>query len=214
LCPKSGISWPVVKLSASLRCYRDVEARSKTAKRAETPDSLAGRLADGDPTAPREMVERYRAELLRYASALLGDAATAEDAVQEAFGRAFDALGRYPEGRIRSLSLRAWLYKITLNVVRNLWRGEGREVPAARVPERPDGDSSAAPEARLDVLVAFGALPERQRTAVALRYLSDMPYADIAQTTGWPESTCKTLVRRGLGRLRLLMSATDGEGGI
>lgn len=191
-----------------------MEAEPKTANRAATPDSLAGRLADGDPAAPREMVERYRAELLRYATALMRDVAAAEDAVQEAFGRAFDALGRYPEGRIRSLSLRAWLYKITLNVVRNSWRGEGREVPAARVSEGPGGVSSVAPEVRLDVLVALGSLPERQRVAVALRYLSDLPYADIAQTTGWPESTCKTLVRRGLGRLRLLMSVTDGEGGI
>ncbi len=204
----------MVKPSAPLRCYRDVEAEPKTAKGAAVPDSLAGRLADGDPAAPREMVERYRAELLRYATALLRDAATAEDAVQEAFGRAFDALGRYPEGRIRSLSLRAWLYKITLNVVRNTWRGEGREVPAARVPEGPDGVSPDAPEARLDVLVALGTLPERQRVAVALRYLSDLPYADIAQTTGWPESTCKTLVRRGLGQLRLLMTVADGEGGV
>jgi RNA polymerase sigma-70 factor (ECF subfamily) len=193
-----------------------VEIESRTARGEAAADPLAARLADGDPSAPREVVERHRAELLRYATALLRDAASAEDAVQEAFSRAFEALGRYPEGRIRLLSLRAWLYRITLNVVRNSWRVQRREVPVARVPEGPGGVPSAAPdgpEARLDALEALVRLPERQRTAVALRYLSDLPYAEIALATGWPEATCKTLVRRGLGRLQLLMSVTEGEGG-
>ena len=201
-----------MKLSAPLRCYRVVEVEPKTAQSSAAKDPLAGRLADGDPAAPREMVELYRAELLRYATALLGDAVAAEDAAQEAFGRAFDALGRYPDGRIRALSLRAWLYKIVLNVVRNSWRGEGREVSVAEVPEG-RGGPTAAPEAGLDALAALAGLPERQRTAVALRYLADLPYADVAEATGWPEATCKTLAKRGLGRLRLLMCVDERPGG-
>ena len=190
-----------------------MEVEPKTAQSSAAKEPLAGRLADGDPAAPREMVERHRAELLRYATALLGDAVAAEDAVQEAFGRAFDALGRYPDGRVRSLSLRAWLYKIVLNVVRNAWRGEGREVSVAEVPEGAGGVGPVGPEAGLDALEALRGLPERQRTAVALRYLADLPYAEIARTTGWPAGTCKTLVRRGLVRMRLSMSATDSDGG-
>src|SRR3712207_8616430 len=38
------------------------------------------------------------------------------------FRSAFAALGKYPQERIRTLSLRPWLYRITLNVVRNAWR--------------------------------------------------------------------------------------------
>lgn len=184
----------------------------QTERRTAPADPLAGRLADADPSAPREMVERHRAELLRYATALLGDAA-AEDAVQEAFGRAFGALGRYPEGRVRSLSVRAWLYKIVLNVARNVWRGQGREVLVAEVPEGAGGMGPAGPEAGLDALEALRGLPERQRTAVALRYLADLPYAEIARATGWHEGTCKTLVRRGLAGIRLSMSATEDDGG-
>lgn len=204
------------KLFVLLRCYRGVRTEPENAGKGAVLDPLAGRLADGDPAAPREMVERHGAELLRYATALLGDAAAAEDAVQEAFGRALEALGRYPEGRIRELSLRAWLYKVTLNVVRNSRRGRGREIPVARVPEGDwgVGEAPAPTEAGLDALKALRGLPERQRTAVALRYLSDLPYAEIARATGWPEGTCKTLVRRGLGRLRLLMSESDPEGGL
>lgn len=175
-------------------------------------DPLAGRLADGDPTAPGEMVACHRAELVRYATALLRDAASAEDVVQEAFSRAFDALGRYPEGRVRDLALRAWLHKITLNVVRNHWRRGDREVPVAEVPE-PRPTPSEGREAGLDALAALAALSERQRVVVALRYLSDLPYAEVSEATAWPEATCRTLARRGVARMRLLMSAKDDERG-
>ena len=186
-------------------------------------DPLAWRLADGDPDAPRELVERHHIELYRYARALLRDAPAAEDAVQEAFERAFVALGKYPEERIETLSLRPWLYRITLNVVRNAWRQRRREVPMAETPEGTDerfetvlGSVSGADykEAWMDALEALGRLTERQRVAVALRYLEDLPYAEIAEVTGWPENTCKTLVRRGIGRLGgLLSDESDGNGG-
>jgi RNA polymerase sigma-70 factor (ECF subfamily) len=185
-------------------------------------DPLAQRLADGDPGAPRELVERHHAELYRYARTLLRDAPAAEDAVQEAFRRAFAALGKYPKERIETLSLRPWLYRITLNVMRNAWRDSRREVSVAETPEGTDQRfgavsgyaSGADTEAWMDALEALGRLSERQRVAVALRYLEDLPYAGIAEVTGWPENTCKTLVRRGIGRLGALLSdESDGKGG-
>jgi len=195
----------------------EIELESAEDMRSEDP--LAKRLADGDPGAPGELVERHHAELCRYARALLRDAPAAEDAVQTAFERAFVALGKYPEERIAALSLRPWLYRIVLNVVRNAWRDSRREVPVAEPPE-PDerfgtvSGSGADREAWMDALGALGRLSERQRVAVALRYVEDLPYAEIAETTGWPENTCKTLVRRGIARLGVLLSdGSDGNGG-
>ena len=185
-------------------------------------DPLAWRLADGDPKASREMIERHHTELYRYARALLGDSPAAEDAVQDAFERAFAALGKYPKERIETLSLRPWLYRITLNVVRNAWRKRRREAPVAGTLESDErfgavsGLASGADnrEAWLDALEALRRLSERQRVAVALRYLEDLPYAGISEVTGWPENTCKTLVRRGIGRLGALLSLeSDEEGG-
>jgi RNA polymerase sigma-70 factor (ECF subfamily) len=184
-------------------------------------DPLAQRLADGDPKAPRELVERHHTELYRYARSLLRDGPTAEDAVQDAFERAFVALGKYPQERIETLSLRPWLYRIALNVVRNFWRGSRREVSVAETPEPGEyvgvmsGSTSGADDkvAWLDTLEALGQLSERQRVAVVLRYIEDLPYAGIAEATGWPENTCKTLVRRGIGRLGALVpDGSDGKG--
>ena len=100
-------------------------------------------------------------------------------------------------------------------MVHNLVRDERREVAVADVPEGPSARSRTASgpeehsEAWLDAAAALGRLPERQRVAVALRYLADLPYAEIAEVTGWPENTAKTLARRGVGRLRVLMLVND-----
>ena len=178
-------------------------------------DPLAARLADGDPRAPRELVERHQTELYRYAFAMLRDREAAEDAVQDAFERALTALGRYPEERLRGIRLRAWLYRVTLNVVRNALRRNRRETPEdpEKLSELAGVASGEGREETMDVLAALGRLPERQRTAIALRYLQDLPYAEIAAATGWPEATARTLARRGLGRLRALLEIETEKGG-
>jgi RNA polymerase sigma-70 factor (ECF subfamily) len=186
-----------------------METGSKAVGERVRLDPLAACLANGDPRAPRELVERHQAELYRYALAMLRNASVAEDVVQEAFERAFVALGRYPEERIRALALRAWMYRITLNVVRNLARDRRRELPVAEMPDLGDEDR----EAWLDVLAALERLPDRQRVAVILRYIQDLPYSEIADITGTPLNTAKTLTRRGVERLRILLTDPDLKGG-
>ena len=196
-----------------------MESRLGSGNDPGSPEPLARRLAGGDPAAPRELVGRHQAELYRYARILLRDAPAAEDAVQEAFSKAFAALGGYSAGRIRGMRLRPWLYRITLNVVRDAWRdGQRREASVAGAPGADDGRPEAVPgvtgadeEAWMDVIEALGRLSKRQRVAVSLRYLEDLPYAGISAATGWPESTCKTLVRRGIGRLGALLSDGSDE---
>lgn len=190
-----------------------IEIGGKTANPEQLAQHLAQRLADGDLNAPRDLVQRYHPELYRYALGMLRDRATAQDAVQSSFEKALVALGRYSEERIRTLALRPWLYRIVLNVVRNMIRSQKWETSLAEVSEEPRGQSSASSagekkdmqEAWLDIAAALGHLPERQRMAVTLRYLADLPYAEISEATGWPEGTVKTLVRRGLGHLRVLL---------
>ena len=189
----------------------EVEARSLN----ETVgiDPLAARLAEGDPLAPKALAERHYVELYRYALSVLREERAAEDAVQDAFERAFAALGRYPEERLRAMRLRPWMYRITLNVARNRLR-ERREVPVEEISSAGVALSDEGRESVMDVLAALGRLPERQRVAVTLRYLQDLPYAEISGVTGWPEGTAKTLVRRGVARLRKIMAVENPKGGM
>ena len=191
---------------------RGVEAEARSSDETVGIDPLAARLADGDPLAPRALAERHYVELYRYALSVLREERVAEDAVQDAFERAFAALGRYPEERLRAMRLRPWLYRITLNVARNRLRGR-REVPVEETSPAGVAVSDEGRESVMDVLAALGRLPERQRVAVTLRYLQDLPYAEISRVTGWPEGTAKTLVRRGLARLRKMVIFDDSKGG-
>jgi RNA polymerase sigma-70 factor (ECF subfamily) len=189
-----------------------VKAKARRQEWAAGLDPIAARLADGDPLAPRELVERHYVELYRYAFSVLRDERAAEDAVQDAFERALGALGRYPDERLRTMRLRPWMYRITLNVARNRLRRR-REEPVGEVSAVVGAGDDDDREVNMDVLAALGRLPDRQRVAVTLRYLQDLPYAEISGVTGWPEGTVKTLVRRGLARLRSLMIIYDSKGG-
>jgi RNA polymerase sigma-70 factor, ECF subfamily len=118
-------------------------------------DQLAARLADGYPLAPRELVELHYVALYRYAFSVLRDERAAEDAVQDAFERALGALGRCPEERLRTMKLRPWMYRITLNVARNRLRRR-REEPVGEVSAVVGAGGDENREGIMDVLAALG----------------------------------------------------------
>src|ERR1700704_822524 len=64
-------------------------------------------------------VRVYQDRMYAFALRLLGSRQDAEESTQDAFVRAYKALNGYPQERRRELHLRAWLYQIVLNVVRN-----------------------------------------------------------------------------------------------
>jgi RNA polymerase sigma-70 factor, ECF subfamily len=153
-----------------------------------------------------QLVLAYQDRLFGFALRWSGRAADAEDTVQDAFVRAYRALKTYPEDRRRSLQVRPWLYRITLNVIRNSARGQrptvelDGQLPAAPG-EQPEPLAEAAERSReLAHLVAQ--LPDRYRTAVVLRHVQGLPYAEIATMLDQPVGTSKANVHRGLRLLR------------
>jgi len=99
--------------------------------------SIIARVLDGDADAYSELVRRYYAPCARFAFRMLGNRQDAEDAVQEAFLRAYRALGRYRE---RDL-FRSWLYRILANQCRSAARRRHRH--EGRLD--PDADPSSVP---------------------------------------------------------------------
>ncbi|HUQ84559.1 MAG TPA: sigma-70 family RNA polymerase sigma factor, partial [Gemmatimonadaceae bacterium] len=81
------------------------------------PDvGLAARAARGDMDAYARLVKHHHASCLRYAERMLGDAADAEDAVQDTFMRAFLAISRFDD----RVPFRAWLFRILVNRCRTV----------------------------------------------------------------------------------------------
>ncbi len=135
-----------------------------------------------------------------------GDAAEAEDLVQEAFVRAAAAGRRF----IKVDNHEAWLRTVAVNIQRSRWR---KLRNFSRIRERlaaPPTDLPAL-ENRLDVIDALRGLPKGQREVVALHYLADLDVAEVARTLGIAEGTVKSRLSRGRDALALVLSQEEGH---
>jgi len=177
---------------------------------------LVERAQDGDLSAYGELVERYREVAFRTAWLITRSSAEAEDAAQDAFVKAFYALGRFRRGE----AFRPWILRIVSNEARNRRRSAGRrERLALRAEqERGRGDAAPSPEAaslaredRERLLAALERLPERDRLVVAYRYLLELTEAETAEALGVRPGTVKSRLSRALRRLRTVMEE-PGDG--
>jgi RNA polymerase sigma factor (sigma-70 family) len=149
---------------------------------------------------------------------LVPTAADAEDITQETFVRAYRALAGYPEERIRDLRPAAWLWTIALNLCRNAARARSRRPAGSPLESAPEpADLADTAEAAVQAVtdekwrMRLGTLTESQRTAVVLRHVVGLPYADIAAALERPVGTVKADVHRGLSRLRASIASEPKE---
>jgi RNA polymerase sigma-70 factor (ECF subfamily) len=170
-----------------------------------TERAIITRVLDGDVEAFSRLVDRHYDRCARIAMRILGNREDAEEAVQDAFLRAFRALGSY-EDRER---FSAWLTRILINQCRTIrTRVQRREevfshldLADAELFVDVDSTESAWP----DLERALAQLPPDQREAVVLRYADDLTYEEMARVTGAGESALKMRVQRAFARLRALL---------
>jgi RNA polymerase sigma-70 factor (sigma-E family) len=141
--------------------------------------------------------------LLRYAYGLTGDAAEAQDLVQEAYARAWQRrrrLAGYEDPE-------AWLRLVVNRLATDRWRRLG--VRRKRAEAAPPPDPVAPPSEDVVLLVrAMRALPVTQRRALALHYLLDRSVAEIAAETGAATGTVKSWLSRGRAALAAQLGDT------
>jgi RNA polymerase sigma-70 factor (ECF subfamily) len=144
--------------------------------------------------------------LRRYARALLGDRAAADDLVQDTLERAWTRQHQWREGS----NLRAWLFGIMHNLRVDQLRRPRLATHSFddndyEMPTRPT--QADALELR-DLESALNHLADEQREVLLLVALEEMSYADIAATLRIPVGTVMSRLSRGRERLRLIM---DGQ---
>lgn len=156
----------------------------------------------GDTERYAELVQRYRDRYARYAARMLGSADAAEDAVQDAFIRAYDQLEqcREPDNFV------GWFFLILRNRCFAERRKAREAVPleaagevAAR--ERPDGIVEQT-EQRRALQRALLALTPEQREVFVLKHVEGLSYEDIAQRLGTSVPSLKMRMHRAYDRLR------------
>lgn len=184
--------------------------------------SLVERARGGDMQAWARLYQDHWARLLRHVGYLTGDAATAEDLVQETFAQALAALARYDQ----RAPFFAWLRGIALNVVRKHWRTRGRRNRAyTKVEAFADsghagaGDPAAVHLSRLraqTLLAVLEDLPEHLREAFVLCDLRDMPTEEAAQELGISAGNLRVRATRARARIRVALQELgwlEREGG-
>jgi RNA polymerase sigma-70 factor (sigma-E family) len=170
--------------------------------------------AEGTVDPARYVTELFRAhhlELVRLAVLIVGDLATAEDVVQDAF----EQLHR----RWRTLRKQSSALDYARSAVLNGSRSVLRRRSVARRHEAQIVATKGAPadaalvfEQRTELIEAFRVLPRRQREVLALRYYVDMSVADAAATLHISEGAVRSTASRGLDALaRILSSRTAKE---
>ena len=173
----------------------------------DTESVLVERARRGDVRAYEELVRRYQDIAFRLAYTILGSADEAEEAAQEGFVRAYQALDRFRPGA----PVRPWLLTIVANVART------RRAKAARRPtlmlqlveDHPSDDSAQSPELvaliteqRRELLGAVNTLRDDDQRVIAYRYFLDLSEAEMAELLGCARGTVKSRLSRALGRLR------------
>ena len=175
---------------------------------------LIERAKTGEVMAYEELVRRYQDVAVRTAHVISPDG-DAEDAVQDAFVKAYAALARFRSGS----PFRPWLLRIVANESRNRRRSAGRRAGLAlrAAEDRRPGDAAPSPESailagetRAALLAAVNGLRDDDREIIAARYFLELSEAETAETLDLPRGTVKSRLSRALGRLRQELAVADG----
>ncbi|KKK04764.1 SigE family RNA polymerase sigma factor [Micromonospora sp. HK10] len=146
------------------------------------------------------------ARTLRYGYAVADDLGEAQDLVQEAYARAWRQWGKLAAHPAPE----AWLRLVISRLATDRWRRlRGWRLAASR--SGPPADVGPPGEETVLLVGALRQLPARQRQALALHYLFDMPVAEIAREAGVPTGTVKSWLSRGRTRLAELLPGVVSE---
>ena len=172
---------------------------------------LVRRVRAGDTAAFAVLVARYRDRLGRYAVRMLGDRGDAEEALQDAFVRAYRSLHRCQED-----GFGPWLFGILVNRCRTTGRRSARwqrmfvrDEAVLEQASAPDAGSGGAGDWEEAVHRAMRRLPRPLREAFLLKHVEDMDYHEMSRLTGAGVSALKMRVKRAREQLRAMLTEVE-----
>jgi len=151
----------------------------------------------------REFVQARYVDLLRVAFLLTGSAHAAEDLVQAALVKLMRRWHKVDDPL-------AYVRRIMVNQHISWWRRSRREVVTDTPSDRVVRDLAEGVVQREQLQSALRSLSPRTRAVVVLRYVVDLPEADVAAVLGCSVGTVKSQASRGLAKLRDVLQRSEG----
>ena len=166
------------------------------------------RIAAGDRTAYKILVDRHLATFLIFSSRVIADRAEAEDVMQEAFVRVWKNAAKWDKKR--GVRFTTWFYRIVLNLCIDVKR---RRKPGSDLSEAYDVTSDGPePDDMLEekqraaaISRALEQLPQRQRVAITLCYLQEMGNRQAAEVMNISVGAIESLLVRGRAKMAELL---------
>ena len=168
-------------------------------------EQAAARVQSGDMAAFRQIVEATTDRMFRLSARMMGSLADAEDVMQEAYVKAYQALGS--GGFDRRSRVDTWLYRIVANTAIDALRSRKRRQTQSDEAIEPEFDGVASAEARValvEIGQLLGVLPADQRAAVALKALEGLTSAEVAGILECSEGAVEQRLVRARATLRQL----------
>jgi RNA polymerase sigma-70 factor, ECF subfamily len=165
-------------------------------------EELVRQVAQGDDQALSELYDRYSRPVYATGVRLLGDAHLAEDLVQEAFTKVWQAAASFDPSRAK---FSTWLYRVTRNRAVDLDRRRRARPQSAGDAPLQTISGSEEPEASVDgwdVVDALSRIPEEHREVLTLAYFEGLSQREISRRTGIPLGTIKSRTTAALKGLR------------
>jgi RNA polymerase sigma-70 factor (ECF subfamily) len=168
--------------------------------------ALVRRANAGGGKAFHELVDRHADRMYRLAVSMVGNAADAEDVLQETFAGAFKGLKGFEE----RASVKTWLTRILMVQVARFWRERKRRK------EKPEdtgearlvtSGESAGVGAKIDVQAAMALLSAEHREVLLLREFEQLSYEEIAEVLAVPRGTVESRLHRARAELKELLKA-------
>ncbi|WUI01526.1 SigE family RNA polymerase sigma factor [Spirillospora sp. NBC_00431] len=169
--------------------------------------AAAGERTEGSP-ALAALFREHHLSLVRVALLIVGDRATAEDVVQDAFAQVYRRAGAVSDHERALPYIRAAVVNRCRTVLRRrriAWRAVKTYDPPAWSAE----SAVLEGEEHREVLAALGRLPGRQREALVLRYYLGLGEAEIAEVMGIGRGTVKSTTSRALAALARTLGETS-----
>ncbi|SFQ66062.1 RNA polymerase sigma-70 factor, ECF subfamily [Roseivivax halotolerans] len=164
----------------------------------ESEDELMARVASGDASAARALTLRLAPRIFAHAVRLLGDRAEAEDATQDALMKLWRIAPDWEPGRAQ---VGTWLYRVTANLcidrIRRRRSADLEDAPEIADEAPPVGERMTDAQRVAALEAALATLPARQRQAVVLKHLDDMPTGEVARIMDIGPRAAESLIARG-----------------